>query len=567
MLFTVASAHLLAMEAPILDAHGVTYVRQERVMPVPFRHADLSEADSRNCLEGSIVECVYDHASGRMKVVRERTDKLRPNYHSVAEDIWEAIQRPVAQSDLSSTTFHNLRRHHNSVKNNVLVKAVEIVRKTRRPGGLVVLDLACGRGGDLGKFSSLRCNTYHGVDINSSLLEEAKRRSRLMENMNCSFSCLDLRSETVKLPTKVNLVTCNFALHYFWGRPQAWDSFARSLTDNLEVGGVFACTLFDGLRVLKSLLTGGVPCRGKTGKGFDLVAHFDHRLELTHLRKQEFGLPLGVVMVGDAGVLLANQETEFLVFADQLVHRMALLGFSLCESHVFPTNPDLDLPERHLCALNRTYIFQYKGQKEDDRQSWMPFTGELPIRERSYPVNVSVNAFNPSEVCAMVTGRPFLADAGLEDICTWYRVTIGVWSPGDQKWSMVTPSLIEPSTSLLFELTSEGKYHVLAQEHDGGQHLRFMVPNGRSTRSPSALCSTPEESSDVASEELPSVAPQEESDKEVFFMGRSTSRGKGSWTLKELRSFGEKNSVRIPSTRKTKRSIAEFLAEVLANPE
>jgi mRNA capping family enzyme len=530
---------------------------------IPFHHAGLSEDDTGKCLEGSIVECVYDHASGCMKVVRERTDKLRPNYHSVADDIWEAIQKPVAQSDLSSTTFHNLRRHHNSVKSAVLLRAFEIVRgNSGCPQGLAVLDLACGRGGDLGKFASSRCSAYHGVDVNSKLLEEARRRSRSM-NMHCAFSCLDLRSDKVKLPTKVNLVTCNFALHYFWGTSHAWDSFAQTLTDNLEVGGVFACTLFDGMRVLKSLLTGGVPCRGKTGKGFDLVAQFDHRLELALLRKREFGLPLGVVMTGDAGVLLAKQETEFLVFADQLVHRMDLLGFVLRESSVFPTSPDLDLPERHLCALNRTYIFQYKGQEENKHQGWMTFSGTLPTHERSCPVVVSMDAFQPSDVCAMVTGKTPLADDGnLEDFASYYRLAIGVWSPNDREWSMATPSLIEPSTTLLFELASDGKYHVLAQEHDGSHHLRFLVPNSRPARSPPA---TPEESSDVASEELHEKTASHEEDHEIFFMGRSTSRGKGSWTLKELRSLGEKNGVRIPSSQKTKRNIAKFLEAALPN--
>lgn len=42
--------------------------------------------------------------------------------------------------------------------------------------GLSVLDLCCGRGGDLGKWAKQKINHYVGLDLSEQLIIEAKAR-------------------------------------------------------------------------------------------------------------------------------------------------------------------------------------------------------------------------------------------------------------------------------------------------------------------------------------------------------------------------------------------------------
>jgi len=491
--------------------------------------------------EGSIVECVLDKATGRMAVVRERFDKLRPNFHDVAEDVWEAIQHPVQQTDILSTTFHAMRRHHNAIKGQVLRECSRLLQGS----AAVVLDLACGRGGDLWKVQSLGCREYFGVDVDQKFLAEATRRASAIPFVS-TFWRKDLRRDAVSLPKKANLIVCNFALHYFWASQSAWEVFIASVQQNIEVGGVFACTLFDGMRVLRLLMTGGVPCTSPAGKGFDLRPGFDHRLDLHLLRKQRFGLPLDVVLKGDDGVILKQQETEYLVFADQLVEQMAVAGFSLQCSEIFPVSGQLDRPERHLCALNRYYVFRFGG-KSSAEQEWLPYDREPP--ESSFTVAIGKHDRDPADVLTLLTGVSHRGP--LSELATAHGVGIG--EKTDEGASAVTlPTGGEASCIVWFHKMGTA-FYPLAQVQSGGYHLRFAVPQTmrRGTRGNDVMTDQSSDSPADTSDEQPAV-------KELF-LGRGIGRGKGCWTVEELRQYATSHGVTVPSSRRTKRDIVRLL--------
>lgn len=78
-----------------------------------------------------------------------------------------------------SQVFH-LKALHN------WIKAVLISKFTSR--GDVVLDLCCGKGGDLGKWSRLRVDCVVGVDIASVSVDQALERYKDMRaDMRASF--------------------------------------------------------------------------------------------------------------------------------------------------------------------------------------------------------------------------------------------------------------------------------------------------------------------------------------------------------------------------------------------
>ncbi len=64
---------------------------------------------------------------------------------------------------------------------NNFVKATLIQRYLRPCGS--VLDMPCGRGGDLKKYRENRAGSYYGVDIVPERIEEAKTRHRTTKCM------------------------------------------------------------------------------------------------------------------------------------------------------------------------------------------------------------------------------------------------------------------------------------------------------------------------------------------------------------------------------------------------
>jgi mRNA (guanine-N7-)-methyltransferase len=84
---------------------------------------------------------------------------------------------------------------------NGWVKATQIQEcnprtKTNNSKGLRVLDLACGKGGDLGKWAHHKrgMQNYVGVDVARGSLKDAAIRVRKMRKRlnRCTFSCADL---------------------------------------------------------------------------------------------------------------------------------------------------------------------------------------------------------------------------------------------------------------------------------------------------------------------------------------------------------------------------------------
>jgi len=120
-----------------------------------------------------------------------------------------------------------------------------------------VLDLACGRGQDLQKWAIVGCKQYVGVDISHSAVAEAARRSSTMDFARV-FQ-FDLAS--APLPTLVepsDVVTCMFALHYFWASEHALRSVLSTVVANLKRGGHFVLTLPTAGAIKHHLLNGRV---------------------------------------------------------------------------------------------------------------------------------------------------------------------------------------------------------------------------------------------------------------------------------------------------------------------
>lgn len=157
---------------------------------------------------------------------------------------------------------------------NNFVKAMAVKQAATQPDaskGLSVLDLGCGKGGDLLKWGSNNTNvTYVGVDCDQTLLDAAQQRHDQFRSTRknygirrVSFVCQaykDFGSEEFikSLLTRnggraFDVVSCMYSLHFAFETKATLDSFFTCVKRCLRKDGVFVAITTDTRVIMKRL--------------------------------------------------------------------------------------------------------------------------------------------------------------------------------------------------------------------------------------------------------------------------------------------------------------------------
>ena len=167
----------------------------------------------------------------------------------------------------------------NALKAAVIDYGLELWGRHLHTPRLQVLDVGCGRGGDLWKWTKNRPKTFIGLDASLTCVDEARSRfsslvSRGRSNMSASFHLCDARRQPFPVETAtVDIVSCQFALQFFLGSMDHATHFFSEVARCLKPHGVFLAVLPDGDRVHRIL-----------EKGDNLLGHFTvARTERTNL--------------------------------------------------------------------------------------------------------------------------------------------------------------------------------------------------------------------------------------------------------------------------------------------
>lgn len=150
-----------------------------------------------------------------------------------------------------------LNLFHNDAKRALLARFA--------PRGGRLLDLACGRGGDVHKWTRLGVAVVKGLDCSARSVEEARARFQAARGggaTRCEFEQVDLARAAWTDGAQYDVVTCMFALHYFFETEAAAKALFRTASQSLRPGGVFVGIVPDGLRV-------NAACMRRTGPAFD----------------------------------------------------------------------------------------------------------------------------------------------------------------------------------------------------------------------------------------------------------------------------------------------------------
>lgn len=259
--------------------------------------------------------------------------------------------RPVKRSE---SIFYKMRIYHNWIKRNLISKYAK--------NAASLLDLSCGKGGDLDKWIANRIKYVIGYDINAESVKEAQFRLNekyLDDNMKVDFRVLDLAQNVIPLGTfKFDVVTSMFAFHYMFAAENTFRTILATIKNNLKIGGYFLGCLFDNQAV--DNLLGGSRCYESEDGSFIMARK-------TTPTQTLFGNEIEVFM---NETVLDEPTSEYLVDFPRLVEVLNNEGLSLVESSMFDkdheiwksrTGDNLSDTEKSISFLNRTFVFKRIG--------------------------------------------------------------------------------------------------------------------------------------------------------------------------------------------------------------
>jgi mRNA (guanine-N7-)-methyltransferase len=281
---------------------------------------------------GMVMECYHD---GKWNVLKSRPDKDFPNYETTVYDNWKAVQTPF---EMEATTparnksaLYDMRRFHNYIKRKVI---------SEYPSNSV-LDLACGKGGDFSKYIDNNIKYIEGHDLDSESIKNANNRKEyflskaIYKNFNIDLHHTDLIKQEVRSSIKFDMVSCNFAYHYFYKSPE---NIIKSIQNNTKQGSVVILTLLDNERV--------VPVEGP-------------ELKIEPVEGDRIS-----VFIKDS--VLNKPRVEFLVPKKNLIEQFVKAGFKMIKCQEFSEfykewkkhGNSLNATEVNYSFMNNVYVFK-----------------------------------------------------------------------------------------------------------------------------------------------------------------------------------------------------------------
>ncbi|XWV26242.1 mRNA-capping enzyme [Tupanvirus soda lake] len=376
-------ANIYVTDGEATDLEG-NVINDETVVEFIF---DITKPDIDDAYKWIPLRTRYDKTESVQKYGKKYGNNL-----NIALRIWRTIINPITEENISTlgnpSTFQKeidrmsktvdvynkqsfvyyqkktgnaagMRAFNNWIKSNMIL--------TYCTGKHNVLDIGCGRGGDLIKFIYAGIDEYVGIDIDHNGLyvisDSAYNRYKNLRNTHkhipqMYFIHADARARfNVKSQESVlsnmtafnkkliethlsgnkkyNVINAQFTLHYYLSDELSWSNFCKNINDHLETNGYLLVTAFDGKLIYDRL----------SGKQKMTVSYTDNNgnknifFEINKVyndNDKNFGVGMAIDLYNS---LISNPGTyirEYLVFPEFLEQSLKKnCGLELVESDSF----------------------------------------------------------------------------------------------------------------------------------------------------------------------------------------------------------------------------------------
>jgi len=393
----------------------------------------------------SIVEFAYEDTGKdyqyRWTPLRVRKDKTSPNDFSTAMNVWRSIGFPVTESLISGDSKvytedippvevyykRNVSRdkfisknmmdfHNQGVKNNLIAQYAAGVES--------LFDIACGKIGDLNKWLASKIPIVYGIDKSRDNIENPVDGAyhRLMKTSEAKqyryvFGAMDASQEITKeyiqsldddsryvgdllmKQSTFDIVSCQFAVHYFFESEKTLDNFVKNVAKFLKPGGYFIGTCLDGSKVRMALERSPVLSGTKDGRVVWQIKKVSEEVIKVYMES------------------INNEIKEYLVDFDVLTSKLAAYGIvpveiksfkdiytsimqtpSMQNHYYVPSMRNMTDIEKQYSFMNSTFVFQ---RNSTEHVALVPSPALDPVQPNKKKVIKKVDTQTPPQDVAV----------------------------------------------------------------------------------------------------------------------------------------------------------------------
>jgi hypothetical protein len=338
------------------------------------------------------------------KLAREDT------YSTQQKQLASRIDTKIISSERAQDTYYqkitnlgkSFRNFHGWIKSSIIYTYCSPNNNNGRNVKKNVLDIGFGRGGDIMKYYSARVNECVALDvvyedlfgsIDSASTRYQTNKTKYPYFTNFKFIQADARLPLVssiqekrlvnmtpdnkKLidtvfnnKTQYDIVSIQFALHYFFDNMNSVDNFINTIKTYLKTDGYLLCTLFDPAQVMKLLnnkdtITSYYTSEdGQRNKFFEIIKKFEGDV------KDDVGQSIDVHMdwISEEGLYL----TEYLVSPKLLINTMKKANCMLVETDLFANTYNINKD-----WIEKVIDYEHNPKNKVYYESIKTFYGEL----------------------------------------------------------------------------------------------------------------------------------------------------------------------------------------------
>ncbi|KAM6455846.1 mRNA cap guanine-N(7) methyltransferase isoform 1-T3 [Liasis olivaceus] len=222
---------------------------------------DDKTADKKCCDEGQ----TGDRSTLHREIKTEETEEVpRKRTHAEAVAAHYNKLEEIGLEQRSMSRIFYLRNFNNWVKSVLIGEFLDRVRQRKQ--NIMVLDLGCGKGGDLQKWRKGRISKLVCTDIAGISVQQCEQRYQYMRNRGCQndrfFNAEFITADSTKelLSKKYrdsniyfDICSCQFVYHYSFETYEQADMMLKNACERLSPGGYFIGTTPDSYELVKRL--------------------------------------------------------------------------------------------------------------------------------------------------------------------------------------------------------------------------------------------------------------------------------------------------------------------------